>query len=78
MWAWLVVCLLAEYIGFNFGIMANFDMSEDEDYSNMFIIQESNSHTVSLEENKEFKTVLDPKYSDISDDEQDQMEGSMR
>ena len=58
--------------------MANFDMSEDEDYSNMFITQESNSHTVSLEENEEFKTVLDPKYSDISDDEQDQMEGRMR
>ena len=59
--------------------MANFDMFEDDSYGNLFITQESKSQEiVSLGENNEFCDVLDPKYSDISDDEQDLMEQQMR
>ena len=53
-------------------------MPDDEDYSAMFITQESNSKEVSLEDNDGFKAILDLQYSDISDDEQDQMEDWMR
>ena len=54
-------------------------MFEDDSYGNLFITQESKSQEiVSLEENNEFCDVLDPKYSDISDDEQDLMEEQMR
>ena len=57
-------------IRFLSGIMANFDMFDD-DYGDLFITQQSREcNSVSLEEDGEvdpFKTVNDPKYSDISD-----------
>ena len=56
-----------------FGIMADFvDFNDDEEYGNMFIKQSAHSDNyVSLEEDGEsgFKTVKDPNYSDISDDD---------
>ena len=53
------------------GIMANFDLLDD-DYSEMFLTQQSHRDIcVSLEEDgivsNSFPTVKDPKYSDISD-----------
>ena len=55
--------------------MANFSMFDEEDYGDLFITQSSFSskdeNVVSLEENDGFKSVLDPKYSDISDFEDD-------
>ena len=59
--------------------MANFDMFDDDDYGDIFITQESrNSGIVSLEDNDEFKSVLDPKYSDISEDEDDGFDGRLK
>ena len=49
------------------GIMEDFS-DLDEEYDNIFITQEpSNDNVVSLEDNVEYKTVRDEKYSDISD-----------
>ena len=59
--------------------MASFDDFGDEMYDDMFLTQHSNAGAlVSLEDNEEFRTVNDPKYSDISDEETDQMEGRLR
>ena len=56
-------------------IMDNFTMSEDEDCPELFITQSSSidgrDNVVSLEENSEFHTILDPKYSDIGDVEEE-------
>ena len=58
--------------------MATFEGSEDE-YDNIFITQESkHDNVVSLEDNDGFKSVLDSKYSDISDDEDNAMEKRLR
>ena len=61
--------------------MANFEIIEDEEYDKLFLTQEwNNSGIVSLEESDEFRSVLDPKYSDISedDDEEEAMFEHMR
>ena len=58
--------------------MVNFDMWEEDDFGDLFITQESKGDVVSLEENGEFKTVLDPQYSDISNDEEGGVERRMR
>ena len=64
------------------GIMASFELFDDEDgYGDMFITQTPRQDTVSLEENgeiNEFRTVLDEKYSDISDEESDGLERRLR
>ena len=59
-------------------IMANFDMMDDEEYRELFITQTPRQDIVSLEENSDFQTVLDPKFSDILDDEEDVIEKQMR
>ena len=61
-------------------IMDNFTVSEDEDCPELFITQSSRidgrDNVVSLEENREFHTISDPKYSDISDvEEENAMKG---
>ena len=59
--------------------MANFNIYEDDDYGGLFLTQQSSQdQVVSLEENGEFKTVKDDRYSDISDVEQDSIEEQMR
>ena len=60
--------------------MAEFNGFEDDDYGDLFITQSSNSGNedgvVSLEEKDEFRSVLDPNYSDVSDfEEQDEAIG---
>ena len=58
--------------------MATFDLFE-EDYGEMFFSQTPNEDkVVSLEEEGDFKTVLDPIYSDISDFEEDDIGIKMR
>ena len=64
------------YFSTNLGIMATFDLF-DEDYGHLFLTQESKDYTsVSLEESVEvqtqYSTVKDPKYSDISDFEDEE------
>ena len=59
--------------------MANFSLMDDDDYEGLFITQEpSSSNVVSLEDNEDYKTIKDPQYSDISDDETDCMERRLR
>ena len=59
--------------------MANFSMfDDDEEYAQLFITQEPRQEEVSLEENVGFKSVLDPQYSDISDEETDQIGKRLR
>ena len=58
-------------------------MFDEEDYGDIFITQSSFSNKmediVSLEENDGFKTVNDPRYSDVSDFEDDgALERSLR
>ena len=75
MW-YLVVLSFSCYI--YIADMATFEGSEDE-YDNIFITQESkHDNVVSLEDNDGFKSVLDSKYSDISDDEDNAMEKRLR
>ena len=55
----------------------------DDDFGQLFITQESNKDTcVSLEEDNEdnvnYKTVMDPQYSDISDFEDEAREKRLR
>ena len=51
----------------------------DDDYGDIFITQSSSSdNVVSLEENNEYRTVKDEKYSDISDFEDDAFEDRLR
>ena len=57
--------------------MANFNILDDDDYRDLFITQTPRQETVSLEEVDEFKTVFDPKYSDILDEENDGLEEQM-
>ena len=48
--------------------MANFNISDDDDFADIFLTQSSSGNSsVSLENDMEFKSVLDPQYSDISD-----------
>ena len=65
-----------------FGIMDDFlDFELDEDYGDMFITQPAPSdNCVSLEEDgeNEFKTVKDPQYSDISEDEESARDSRLR
>ena len=54
----------------HFGVMANFDMYDDDNFEGLFLTQQGRSDKmVSLEEEGEFRTVLSPNYSDISEDE---------
>ena len=57
--------------------MANFNMIEDDDFADIFVTQWSHQD-VSLEEDTEYKSILDPKYSDISDTEEEQCEERIR
>ena len=62
--------------------MANFDMF-DEEYGEIFITQQSRSvPCISLEDNEDstsdFRSVLDPQYSDISDFEDETRERRLR
>ena len=65
-----------------FGVMADFfDFNDDEEYRNMFITQSAPSDScVSLEEDGEigFKTVKDPNYSNISEDEETERDNRLR
>ena len=59
--------------------MANFSLMEDDDYGDIFITQSSSvRNIVSLEENDAGEVLKDPKYSDISDDENNAMEVRIR
>ena len=59
--------------------MAIFDMMDDDDFEGIFLTQMSGTNKlVSLEEECDYKTVHDPKYSDISDDEEKQTEMNLR
>ena len=53
--------------------MATFSMFDDEDYGDLFITQEPSDRVVSLEDSDAYKTVKDPQFSDILDDEKDGM-----
>ena len=75
---WLDVCRILEYLGNKIGIMANFSLMEEDDYDSIFLTQQCSNNVVSLEESGDFKTVHNSEYSDISDDEQDDMEKRMR
>ena len=59
-------------------IMEDFDMMDD-DYGDLFITQSSSSdNLVSLEDNNDYRTVKDEKYSDISDFEDDVFDDKLR
>ena len=61
--------------------MADYYEFEDDDFGDMFITQSAPSdNCVSLEEDGEnvFKSVKDPQYSDISDDEETERERRLR
>ena len=61
------------------GIMASFNLMEDDDFGSMFLTQQSTmDNVVSLEEEGGFRTVFDEKYSDVSDFEEDSMEERLR
>ena len=58
-----VVCVITI-----FGILANFNVYDEDDFEEFFFAQHSKGgQCVSLEEDVEYKTVHDPQYSDISD-----------
>ena len=54
-------------------------MFNDEDYDNIFVTQQSRRDvSVSLEEDMEFRSVLDSKYLVISEAEEEQCEERLR
>ena len=58
-----------------FRVMATFNVLDEDDYGDIFITQEpSDSNIVSLEDN----SLMDAKYSDISDFEEDPIEERLR
>ena len=59
--------------------MASFSGLDDDDFNEIFLTQSCESkRLVSLEESDYKEPILDPKYLDISDAEDDQMETSLR
>ena len=64
------VCLL-HFLYFVSYIMANFNLFDDDDYGDMFIIQTPREDKISLEENDEESEFYMPEVLDISDDETD-------
>ena len=62
-----------------FNEMEDLSDFEDDNYGGMFITQSSNEdRVVSLEDADGNKCILDPKYSDISDAEEEAMEKRLR
>ena len=66
----------------NIGIMASFEVFE-EDFGDLFLTQESREvPSVSLEDNEDntvhYQSVLDPQYSDISDFEEEDRDQRIR
>ena len=73
------MCLVSSIFLCVFRVMATFSVLDDDDYGNIFITQEARSdNVVSLEESSNFKSVLDAKYSDILDFEEDPIDERMR
>ena len=59
--------------------MANFEIYGEEDYGSLFLTQSSGSgNVVSLEENYGDKVVKSDKYSDISEDEGEELDKRLR
>ena len=59
--------------------MASFDMIDEDDFSDIFVTQQPREdYVVSLEENSEFVSVRDPNYSDVSEEETEQIDRWLR
>ena len=60
-------------------IMASYNMFDDEDYDEIFLTQSGDGDKcVSLEEDMEYKTVHDPQYSDILDNDEEKRDIRLR